>query len=56
VEKLNDLVGIERKRAEADRNDLRADRDQWMAQAEKLAVLAPPAVHPQGWWPFRRRA
>jgi outer membrane murein-binding lipoprotein Lpp len=60
IESLNALVGLERKRAEADRIDLRADRDRWMAQAEKLAVLAPapvaPAAQPQGWWPWKRRA
>ena len=43
-----------------ERSDLKAERDRWAAQAERLALAPPPAMpeplQPQsrGWWPFRR--
>jgi len=45
-------------------DNMRAERDRWAAQAERLA-LAPPQPQapqsaappqPRGWWPFRRSA
>ena len=42
-------------------NDMKAERDRWAQQAERLALAppqqpAPPAPLRQGWWPFRRSA
>lgn len=53
VDALQAVIEAERQRIE----DLRADRDRWSAQADKLAV--PPDPQPEkvrGWWPWRRRA
>jgi hypothetical protein len=46
--------------------NLRAERDRWAAQAERLALTAPQPVRPvpahpppsqaRGWWPWRRSA
>jgi hypothetical protein len=33
--------------------DLRAERDRWAQQAERLALAGPPR---RSWWPFRRSA
>ena len=33
--------------------DLRAERDRWAQQAERLALTGPPR---RGWWPWRRSA
>src|SRR4051794_4004360 len=43
------------RRFDQDRQDLRADRDAWKSQAERLA-LAGPAGARQGWWPWKRSA
>jgi small-conductance mechanosensitive channel len=57
IEVLEMLVEAERKRVE----DVSADRENWRAQAERLAI-APPVAAPvpvpdaRGWWPWRRRA
>jgi hypothetical protein len=56
VDVLEALLEAERKRVvevkEAERqraDDLKAERDRWAAQAERLSMRT-------GWWPFRRRA
>ena len=36
-------------------NDIKAERDRWAAQAERLA-LAGPAQPRRPWWPWRRSA
>src|SRR3954447_13625624 len=36
-------------------DDLKAQRDKWQLQAERLA-LAPPKVEPRRWWPWRQSA
>ena len=63
VDVLKALLEAERKRAEeikdAERHrieELKAERDRWHAQAERLA-LAPsqiPAPRQRSWWPWRR--
>jgi len=41
-------------------DDLKAERDRWATQAERLALAPPPAMpeplqpRSRGWWPFRR--
>jgi hypothetical protein len=50
VEALNTILDAERKRLD----ELRQDRDRWIAQAERLAL--PPAPARRGWWPFGRKA
>ena len=41
-------------------DDIKAERDRWAAQAERLALAPPQAVATQparrGWWPWRRSA
>ena len=41
-------------------DDMKAERDRWAAQAERLALAPPQAVAAQptrrGWWPWRRSA
>src|SRR3712207_4759428 len=49
VDALNVVLDAERKRLE----ELRQDRDRWIAQAERLAAPAPVPVR-RGWWPFRK--
>ncbi len=44
-----------------ERGDLKAERNRWAAQAERLALSPPQQPAPatplrQGWWPFRRSA
>jgi hypothetical protein len=51
VEALNAVLEAERKRSA----DLQADRDRWVAQAERLSIAPAPETQ-RGWWPFRRRA
>jgi len=44
---------------QVDRDGLRADRDRWAAQAERLAVArfsAPQSKSSRSWWPWRRSA
>lgn len=57
VKALQAILESEKKRAE----ELRAERDRWATQAERLALPAPvPVTTPEpqgrGWWLFRRRA
>ncbi len=50
------------RRFDQDKEDLKADRDAWKHQAERLLLAAPvaapppvaPKVEPRGWWPWRR--
>lgn len=49
INTLKAILEAERKRAE----ELRAERDRWAAQAERLALPA-PAPDRRSWWPFRR--
>ena len=35
--------------------ELRASRDDWKAQAERLALPAPAPIREMSWWPWRRR-
>lgn len=47
IEGLKEIV----RRLDDQARDLRADRDQWRAQAERLALTAPIAVAaPRSWW------
>jgi len=52
VDKLKALLEAEKQRGE----ELRADRDRWADQAQRLALPAPATERNAGWWPFRRRA
>jgi len=52
VDKLRALLDAERQRGE----ELRADRDRWADQAQRLALPAPATERNAGWWPFWRRA
>ncbi len=57
VEKLNALLEMERQRTEDARRlieDVRAERDRWAQQAERLALPSPETKRNGGWWPFRR--
>ena len=63
VDVLKALLEAERKRAEeikdAERHrieELKAERDRWHAQAERLALASSQASVPRqrGWWPWRR--
>lgn len=49
INALKAILEAERKRAE----ELRAERDRWAAQAERLALPAPTPER-RGWWLFRR--
>ena len=54
---LRQLLEAMQKREE----ELKAERDRWANQAERLAIAPPLTTAPQGevpggWWPFRRRA
>lgn len=51
IKALEAILDVERKRGE----ELRAERDRWATQAERLA-LEGPAGGRRGWWPFRRSA
>jgi hypothetical protein len=44
-------LGAEKARTD----DLKAERDRWAAQAERV-TLAPPQPRRRSWWPFRRSA
>jgi hypothetical protein len=48
VDALNTVLEAERQRIE----DLKAERDRWAAQAERLAMPAPAPAR-RGFWPFR---
>jgi excisionase family DNA binding protein len=50
VDKLKALLDAEKQRAE----ELRADRDRWADQAQRLALPIPATKRNAGWWPFRR--
>jgi hypothetical protein len=50
LDALRQLLEAERRRAD----ELRADRDAWREQAQRLALPVPPKPQPRGWWPFRR--
>ena|SRR5215207_9306194 len=52
VDKLKALLDAEKQRAE----ELRADRDRWADQAQRLALPAPATKRNAGWWLFRRSA
>lgn len=59
VEKLKALLEMERQRAEDARQrieDVKAERDRWAQQAERLALAPPETARNGGWWPFRRQA
>jgi hypothetical protein len=49
IKALQAILDVERKRGE----ELRAERDRWASQAERLALEGPSAIR-RGWWPFRR--
>jgi excisionase family DNA binding protein len=60
---LRTIVEVEKQRLDDERKrveEIKAERDRWAGQAERLALAAPipvaPALQSQGWWPFRRRA
>lgn len=50
--RVEDVREIERQRVE----DVKAERDRWAAQADKLIPLAETGTRTPAWWPFRRRA
>jgi len=50
IKALQAILEGEKKRAE----ELRAERDRWASQAERLALPAPGAAPRRGWWPFHR--
>src|SRR3954462_227874 len=50
IKALRLLLETAQKREE----DLKAERDRWAAQAERLALPSPGATARRGWWPFRR--
>jgi excisionase family DNA binding protein len=35
-------------------DDLKAQRDKWQQQAERLALTGPVTSRPRRWWPWRR--
>jgi len=49
IEALKELV----RRLDKDKDDLKAERDRWAAQAERLALTGPAK---RSWWPWRRSA
>ena len=49
VEALKAILDSERKRLD----EVRQDRDRWIAQAERLSLPAPTSTR-RGWWPLRR--
>lgn len=49
VEALKELV----RRLDRDKDDLKAERDRWAQQAERLALAAPQRAR-RSWWPLRR--
>jgi hypothetical protein len=49
VEALKAILDSERKRLD----EVRQDRDRWIAQAERLSLPAPTSTK-RGWWPLRR--
>ena len=51
VDKLKALLDLERQRTD----DVKAERDRWATQAERLALPAPDTKR-NGWWPFGRSA
>ena len=65
IKALRTILDVEKERSERERQrteEIKAERDRWAAQAERLA-LAPPQATPapvqqqaRGWWPFRRSA
>jgi hypothetical protein len=64
IDALKQIVEMERQRNDDLRKreeDLKAERDRWASQAERLALAPPTPVtvtmpEARGWWPFRRRA
>jgi len=54
LENEKQRVGEERQRAA----DIKAERDRWHEQAQRLLLVAPlqQPVQARGWWPFRRSA
>lgn len=57
VEKLKAFLEMERQRIEDAHHlikDVRAERDRWAAQAERLALPSPETKRNGGWWPFRK--
>lgn len=46
IEGLKELV----RRLDDQARDLREDRDQWRAQAERLALTGPPQAQSRPWW------
>jgi excisionase family DNA binding protein len=59
VSKLNALLEMERQRAEDARqriDDVKAERDRWASQAERLALPSPETKRNGGWWPWTRSA
>lgn len=51
IKALQAILDVERKRGE----ELRAERDRWATQAERLTLEGPGGSR-RGWWPFRRSA
>jgi excisionase family DNA binding protein len=52
VEALKELV----RRLDKDKEDLKAERDRWAHQAERLALAAPAGKAARPWWPWKRSA
>ena len=52
LDKLKVLLDLERERT----GDIKAERDRWAAQAERLALPAPETKRNGVWWPWRRSA
>jgi hypothetical protein len=50
LDALRQLLEAERRRAD----ELRADRDAWREQAQRLILPTPFPPQLRGWWPFRR--
>jgi hypothetical protein len=64
IKALRTILEAEKQRLDDERQraaDIKAERDRWANQAERLAIAPPLTTAPQGevpggWWPFRRRA
>jgi hypothetical protein len=52
LQALRQLLESERRRSE----ELRVERADWKAQAERLALAAPAGKAARPWWPWRRGA
>jgi len=56
IKALRTILDAEKERTERERQrseEIKAERDKWCAQAERLALAGPAR---RGWWPWRRSA